>query len=26
VITATQDNLNYSWHLYGLSNQEVTLE
>jgi hypothetical protein len=26
VITLTQDNNNYSWHLYGLTNQEVTLE
>jgi len=26
VITLTQDNLNYSWHLYGLTNQEVALE
>ncbi len=24
VITATQDNYNYSWHLYGLSNQEFS--
>ena len=24
VITATQENNNYSWHLYGLSNQEST--
>jgi len=26
VITLTQDNLNYSWHLYGLTNQEVAGE
>jgi len=26
VITLTQDNPNYSWHLYGLTNQEVDLE
>jgi len=26
VITLTQDNDNYSWHLYGLTNQEVDLQ
>jgi len=26
VITLTQDNLNYSWHLYGLTNQEFSPE
>ena len=26
VITATQDNLNNSWHLYGLTNQEFSAE